>query len=271
VAAPPEAGITQLPLRPSSPCRCPKPSVQVAPASSSAQAVVPGAAVGRQARAPEGPVRHTPGFVPPSLRSGRLHASPEAIPEHASTTAAGGELARPQKRVPFARPVLQVPSKVCPAGPVTVHAPPEAFPLQAFTRKLGGPGGVGTQARPAPSSVLRQLPGSDQPPSRLPESAHASPPAFPEHASSMPSEGAQRRGPMAARLAPASRGVPVLVAGPVAVAVRVHRAATAHHAYQRQAYQPERACEQRLHTVASDETREWKRAAPGETPWRNEC
>ena len=124
----------------------------------------------------------------------------------------------PQKRTVLARPVLQVPSKVRPEGPVAEHAPPAALPLQAFTRKLGGPGGVGTHARPEPSRVVRQLPGREKPPSRLPESAHASPVAFPEQAFNIPSEGAHRSGPVATLLPPSCGGV-VLVAVAVVAAL----------------------------------------------------
>jgi hypothetical protein len=161
-------------------------------------------------------VRQTPGLEPPSRCSGREQLSPAASPAHASTEAAGG--VRPQKTTVLARSVLQVPAKVRPEGPVAEQAPPAALPLQAFTRKPGGPGGVGTHARPAPSRVVRQLPGREKPPSRLPESAHASPVAFPEQAFNIPSEGAHRRGPVA-MLLPPSWGVVVLVAVAVLAAL----------------------------------------------------
>jgi hypothetical protein len=120
--------------------------------------------------------------------------------------AAGGVWLRPQKRVPLARAAMHMPSKLCPAGPVAAHAVPEDFPLQASTRKLGGGGKSGTQATPVPSNVARQLPGKLQPPSLFPVSEHASPTALPEQASSIPVEGAHRRGAVLCP-APASRAV----------------------------------------------------------------
>ena len=209
MAAPPLAGMTQLPEGPAPSCPlCPKPKVHVAPASCPAQANVPGEEAGRQARGevPSGPARQMPGLLPPSRCSGRVQASPADFPVQASTTAGGGVWLLPQKRVLLARAVMQLPSKLWPWGPVAEQLAPEAFPVQALTRKLGGGGKLGTQATPAPSRVARQLPGKLKPPSRLPVSEQVSPTALPEQASSIEVDGAQRRGPVLARV-PASDGV----------------------------------------------------------------
>src|SRR5437016_4463245 len=94
---------------------------------------------------------------------------------------------------PSEESTAQVPL-VEPSRSATVHASPEALPVQASTAGCGGAGGLGTQATVLPSRVARQVPAAVIPESPM-ATVQPSPAALPEQASTWDWPGVQERVP----------------------------------------------------------------------------
>ena len=161
--APPLEGAEQVPPIESRP----PPSVQAAPTERPLHAAASRAeGSGTRAQAsgpfPVGPFPQAPVTAPPSPTVPRSHAAPADFPLQASTSGRGGTRTRPQTSVPEPRAAKQTPGMGPSARRSTVQSSPVDLPAQGCVRSVGGGGGTGAQARPAPPTVARHVPAIEK-------------------------------------------------------------------------------------------------------------